>query len=262
MCPFTHSYLLLLLLGRLFLLALLFLFGTVEPTFSFRCSRSNLPLSRQDAALAHLDFLLPHDLVLCTDGSVPFSKDRSGVLANCSVCGTEATLSFLAGPVCSSFSAEACAILHALCWYRQHQQACHFSSLLLLSDSRSVLTTLSSPPSFLLSQFRWQIWQELSSLSFCSIRLHGSPDTCFSWGTTRLMSWPDGERYLRPPQSLVVSFLLSLVSTLVFPRTGGVLFHLNFLTHRFPRFSPRNLCSLVMLAVFSVVYAATDAALF
>ena len=37
-------------------------------------------------------------------------------------------------------------------------------SLLLLSDSRSVLTTLSSPPSFLLSQTLWQIWQELSSL--------------------------------------------------------------------------------------------------
>ena len=36
--------------------------------------------------------------------------------------------SFSAGPVYSSFSAEACAILHALCWSRQHQQACHFSS--------------------------------------------------------------------------------------------------------------------------------------
>ena len=30
---------------------------------------------------------------------------------------------------------------------------------------------LSSPPSFLLSQTLWQIWQELSSLSSCSIRL-------------------------------------------------------------------------------------------
>ena len=43
---------------------------------------------------------------------------------------------------------------------------------------------------------------------------NGSPDTRFSRGTTRLMSWPYGERYLRPPLSLVVSFLLSLVSTL------------------------------------------------
>ena len=45
------------------------------------------------------------------------------------------------------------------------------TSLLLLSDSRTVLATLSSPPSFILSQTLWQIWQERSSLSFCSIRL-------------------------------------------------------------------------------------------
>ena len=39
---------------------------------------------------------------------------------------------------------------------------------------------------------------------------NGSPDTRFSRGTTRLMSWPDGERYLCPLH------LLSFVSTLVF----------------------------------------------
>ena len=89
---------------------------------------------------------------------------------------------------------------------------------------------------------------------------NGSSDTCFSWGTTRLMSWPDGERYLRPLQSLVVSLLLSLVSTLVLSRTGGVLSHRNSLTHRSPRFPPRNLCSLVTLAVFSFDNAATDTA--
>ena len=78
---------------------------------------------------------------------------------------------FSAGLVCSSFSAEVCAILHAFFWSRQYQQVCHFSSLLLLSDSRFVLATLSFPPSFLLSQTLWQIWQELSSLSSYSIRL-------------------------------------------------------------------------------------------
>ena len=153
---------------------------TVESTLPTPCTRSDPPLSRQDAALAHLDSLPPHDLVLWTDDSVPFpfGKGGSGVLANCSLCGTEATLSFSASTVCSSFSAEACAILHALCWSRQHQQVCHFSSLLLLSDSGSVLTTLSSPPSFLLSQTLWQIWQELSSLS-CSIRLQWIPGHSF-----------------------------------------------------------------------------------
>ena len=153
---------------------------TVESTLPTPCSRSDPPHSRQGAALAHLDSLPPHNLVLWTDGSVPFlfGKGSSGVLANCSLCGTEATLSFSAGPVCSSFSAEACAILHALCWSRQHQQVCHFSLLLLLSDSRSVLATMSSPPSFLLSQTLWQIWQELSSLS-CSVRIQWVPGHSF-----------------------------------------------------------------------------------
>ena len=73
-------------------------FFTVESTLSSPCSRSDLPLSRQGTALAHLDSLPPHDLVLWTDGSVPFTygKGGFGVLANCSLCGTEATLSFSA----------------------------------------------------------------------------------------------------------------------------------------------------------------------
>ena len=154
---------------------------TVESTLSSPCSRSDSPHSRQGAALAHLDSLPPHDLVLWTDGSVPFpfGKGGSGVLANCFLCGTEATFFFSAGPVCSSFSAEACAILHALCWSQQYQQVCHFSSLLLLSDSRFLLAAWSSPPPFLLSQTLWQIWQELSSLSSCFIRLQWVPGHLF-----------------------------------------------------------------------------------
>ena len=184
MRPLTRSCFVLLLLGRLFLLALPVLLGVClpsrwSPPFPLH-ALALIPLSRQGAALAHLDSLPPHDLVLWTDGSVPFplGKGGSGILSNCSLCGTEATLSFSAGPVCSSFSAEACATLHALCWSRQHQQVCHFSSLLLLSDSCSVLATLSSPPSFHLSQTLWQIWQELSSLS-CSIRPQWVPGHSF-----------------------------------------------------------------------------------
>ena len=117
---------------------------TVESTLSSPCSRSDPLLTRQGAALAHLDSLSLHDLVLWTDGSVPFpfGKGGSGVLANCYLCGAETTLYFSAGPVCSSFSAEACAILHALCWSRQHQQVWHFSSLLL---SPYLTLVLSSP---------------------------------------------------------------------------------------------------------------------
>ena len=153
---------------------------TVESTLSFPCSHSDPPLFLAKVRLSPTLTLPPHDLVFWTNGSVsfPFGKGGSGVLASCSLCGTEATLSFSAGPVSSSFFTEACTILHALWWSRQHQQVCHFSSL-LLSDSRSVLTTLSSPPSFLLYLTLWQMWQELSSLSSCSIRLQWVPGHSF-----------------------------------------------------------------------------------
>ena len=217
MRPHTHLCFLLLLLRRLFLLALHVLLGICLP------SRWNPPFPVHVLALILLSFakvrlsptltLSPHDLVLWTYGSVPFGKGGSGVLANCSLCGTEATLSFLAGPVY---------------------------------------------PYFLLSQTLWQIWQELSSFSFCFIGLQWVLGHSFPRATTRLMSWPDGERYLFPQQFLVISLLLSLVFTLTFSRTGGVLSHQNSSTHRFPRFPLRNLCFYVMHAVFSLVFAAMD----
>ena len=82
------------------------------------------------------------------------------------------------------------------------------TSLLFSFDLTLVLF---SPPSFLLPQTLWQIFQGLFSFPSCCIRL---PDTRFSRGTTRLMSWTDGKRYLRPLQSLVVSLFLSLGSFL------------------------------------------------
>ena len=123
----------------------------VESILSSLCSCCDPPLTCQSAALTHPDSLLFHDLVLWTNGFVPFGKGSSGVLANCFLCGTEAIFYFSAGPVCSSFSSEACAILQALCWSWQHHEVCPFSSFFLLSDSCSVLTILSSPPFFPLS---------------------------------------------------------------------------------------------------------------
>ena len=198
---------------------------TMKVTLSTPCSRSDLPLTCQGEALAHLDSFLPDDLVLWTDGFVPFpfGKGGSNAPANCSLCDTEATLSFSSGPVCSSFSAEVCAILHALRWSQQHQQVCHFSFLLLLSDSRSVLATLSSPPSFLLFQTLWQIWHGLSSFSSCSIRLRWVPGHSFLLGndTTDELS---RRRALVAPSAITCSLspLLSLVSTVFSSRTGGI----------------------------------------
>ena len=56
---------------------------TVESTLSTLCSRSDPPLSRQGAALAHLDSLPPHDMVLWTDGSVPFSFCQGRLRRTC-----------------------------------------------------------------------------------------------------------------------------------------------------------------------------------
>ena len=104
-----------------------------------------------------------YDLVLWTDGS--------GVLANCSLCGIKVTLFFLAGPVYSSFSIEACAILQALGWSRQDQQVCHFSYLTL---------ALSSPPCLLLHlSFYLNLCQKLFSLSSSCIRLQWVPGHSF-----------------------------------------------------------------------------------
>ena len=157
-------------------------FFTVESTLSSSCSRSDLPLSHENAALAHLDS--PSPLMIWYSGLTALFLFLLGrwLRRSCrllSLCGTEATLSFSTGPVCSSISAETCAILHSLCCSRQHQQVCHFSSLLLLPDSCSVLATLSYSPSFLLSQTLWQIWQVLSSLSSCSIRIEWVPGHSF-----------------------------------------------------------------------------------
>ena len=187
MHPLTRSCFLLLVLGSLFLLGLPFLLRIClrswwSPPFPLH-ALALIPLTIAKVRLSPILTLSPpHDLMLWTDGSVPFpfGKGGSSVFVNCSLCGTEATLSFSAGPVCSSFSAEACAILHALCWSQQHQQVCHFSSFYLLSDSRSVLATQFSPPSLLLSQTLWQIWQELSSLSPVLLDYSGSLDTRFS----------------------------------------------------------------------------------
>ena len=140
------------------------------PSLSSSCSRSDPPLSRQGAALAHLDSLPPHDLVLWTDGSFSFCFGISLLFSSC------LTL-VLSSPPCPLF---------------------HLSFYLKLYG-RSGRNCLLSPP--VLSGY------------------NGSPDIRFSRGTTRLMSWPDGERYLCPLKSYVVSLLLSLISTLVFSRT-------------------------------------------
>ena len=231
MQPLTRSCFLLLVLGRLFLLALPFLLGICPPSRwsppSPLHALALIPLTLAKVQLSPILTLSPLMIWYSGQTALFLFFLAKVALAYLPTALSVATLSFSAGPVCSSFSAKACAILHALCWSWQHHKVCHFSSLLLLCDSRSVLATLSSPPSFLLSQTLWQIWQELSSLSSCSIRLQWVPGHSFLPRNNAADKLPRRGALLAPstiPCSL--SPLISHIhSCLFFSWTGGVLSH-------------------------------------
>ena len=133
-------------------------------------------------------------------------------------------------------------------------------SLLLLSDSCSILANLSSPPSFLLPQSLWQIWQERSFLFSCSIRLQWVPGHSFIPGNNAADEL--ARRGALLPPSVIPCSLFPLISRIHFSRTGSVLSHLNSSTHRFPRFPLRDSRPFVTLAECSLVFAATNTAFF
>ena len=233
---------------------------TVKSTLSSSCPRSDPPLSRQGAALAHLDSLPLMIWYSEQTALFLFSSARAAPAFLPTALSEALRLLFpfqqaqyvqvfplKRAPFCTLFSGfgsinksttSLCFSYYlTLVLFSPSSPLLHLSFYLKLCG-RSGRNCLFSPP--VLSSYNAYL------------------DTRFYRATTRLMSWPDGERYLFPHQSPVVFLILSLVSTLVFSRTGGVLSHLNTLTHRFPRFPPRNLCSLVTLAVCSLVYAATN----
>ena len=228
---------------------------TVESTLSTPCSRFDSPLSLLGVALAHLDSLPFHDLVLWTDGSVlfPLGKGGSGVLVNCSL-SVAPRLFF---PFRQAQYVQVFPLKHApFCTLFAGLGSTNKSAIFLFFSFCLTLVLFSPPcPLLHLSSYLKLCGRSGRNCLLSPPVLSGyneSPDTRFSRGTTRLISWPDGERYLRLPQSLVVSLLLSLVSTLVLSRTGGVLSLRSILTHRFPRFPPRTCapssCSLCPLS--------------
>ena len=159
----THPLMLpstVLLLGRLFLLALPFLLRIClcspwSPPLPLH-ALSLIPLSRQGAALARAVLAyVPTALSMALRVLFPFQQAQYVQV-----------FPLKPAPFCTLFAGLGSTNKSEI-------------SLLLLFDSRSVLAILSSPPSFLLSQTLWQIWQELSSLSFCSITLQWVPGHSF-----------------------------------------------------------------------------------
>ena len=153
---------------------------TVEFTLSSTCSHSDPSLTCQGAALTHLDSLPPHDLVLWTDGSVCF------LLARVAPAFLPTALSVVLRPLFPFWQAQYVQVFPLkpvpFCTLFAGLSSTNKSatSLLLLPDSRSVLATLFSPPSFISNSVH--IWLELSSLSSCSIRLQWVPGHSFLLG--------------------------------------------------------------------------------
>ena len=266
MRPLTRSCFLLLALGRLSLLSLPVLLGIClrsrwSPPFPLHALALIL-LSRQSAALAHLDSLPL--MIWCFGQTVLFIF----LLAKAALAFLPTALSVALRPLFPFRQAQYAQVLPLkpvpFCTLFAGLGSTNQSAISLLFSSCLTLV-LSSPPCPLLhlSSYLKLCGRSgrscLLSLSILS-GYNGSTDTRFYRGTTRPISLPDGERCLRPPQSLAVSLLLSVVSTLVFSRTGGVLSLRSILTHRFPRFPLRNLWPLVMLTVSSLVFAAMDTA--
>ena len=264
MRPLIHSYFLLLVLERLFLLALPFLLGTCLPSRSIPPfplhALALIPLTLAKVRLSPTLTLSPlmHDLVLWTDGCVFFLLARAApaFLPTALSVAPRPLFPFRKVqfvPVFPLKSAPFCTLFAGL--------GNTIKSAIFLLFFSCLTLVLSSPPCPFL---HLSCYLKLCGRSGrnCLLFLpvlsgyNGSPDIRFSLGTMQLMSLPDGERCLHPLQSLVVS----LVSTLVFSRTVGVLSLQSILTHRFPQFPLRNLCSLVMLAVSSLVFAAMDTA--
>ena len=181
MHPLTRSCFLLLVLGRLFLLALPVLLGTCLP------SRSSPPFPLH--ALALILLFLAKVRLLPTLTLSPFMIWCFGL--------TALFLFLLARAAPVFFPTAVFVALRPLFPFRQAQYVQVFplkpapfctlfaglgstnKSAISLLFSNYLTLVLSSPPSFLLSQTLWQIWQELSSLPFYFIGLQWVPGHSF-----------------------------------------------------------------------------------
>ena len=179
MRPLTRSCFLLLVLGRLFLLALPFLLEICLcsrwcPPFPLHAP-ALIPLFLAKVRLSPTLILFP--LMICC-----FGLTALFLLARADPVFLPTALSVALRPHFPFRQAQYAQVFRMkpppFCTLLCGLDSTNKSAIFLLFSSCLTLV-LSSPPSFLLSQTLWQIWQELSSLSFCSIRLQWVPGHSF-----------------------------------------------------------------------------------
>ena len=260
MRPLTRSFFLLLFPGRLSLLDLPLLLGTCLPSLWIPplLLHSDPPLSRQGMALAHLNSLPPHDLVLWTDGSIPipFGKGGLAYLPTAFFVALRPLLFFRQAQYVQVFPLKPAPSCKLFAGLGSTNEVCHFSSL-------SLTLALSSPPCPLLRLF---FYVNLCGRSGRKCLLsppvlsdyNGSPDTHSFRGNNAADKLARRGALLVP--SAVLCSLSPLTSRIHSPlcQTGGVLSHRISSTNRFPRFPLRVLCSYVTLSVPPLDLAATD----
>ena len=181
MRPLTRSCFLLLVLERLFLLALPFLLGIClrsrwSPPFPLH-ALALIPLSLVKVRLSPILTLSP--LMIWYSGQTALFLL---FLARATPAFLPTALSVALRPFFPFRKAQCVQVFPLkpapLCTLFAGLGSTNKSAISLLFSYYLTLV-LSSPPSFLLSQTLWQIWHELSSLSFCSIRLQWVPEHSF-----------------------------------------------------------------------------------
>ena len=271
MRPLTRSCFLLLVLGRLFLLTLPFLLGI--------CLRSRWSSPFPSHALA---------LIFLSLAKVRLSPTLTLSFLMVWYSGLTALFFFLLAKTALAYLPTTLSVALRPLFPFRHEQYVEVFPLKpgpFCTFVASVGSTIKSAISLLFPSSLTLVWSSTpcpllhlsSHLKLCGRSgrncllsssvlsdYNGSPDARFSRETTRLMSWPDGERYLQLLQSLVVSLLLSLVSTPCLISDWRCTVSSKFFHTQVPSISIEELAlprhARCVLAVSSLVYAATDTA--